>query len=168
MVPPQFTPAGASRDPNRSAGCTGPYPSSPTFSRFSEATPKGIPYPGSHCLAPTGSSLTEPSGYVLVFITVLWLLISHSLPLPQKQVKRISIYRRQLFSRRGLLFFGKCRIIRLPHAEPLHHLYHSGARIRYYHLEYVMRQNPFRWQDAAFSVLILAITSFLRRLQVKR
>ena len=31
MVPPQFTPiTGASWDPNRSAGCTGPYPSFPT------------------------------------------------------------------------------------------------------------------------------------------
>ena len=31
MVPPQFTPHGASWDPSRSAGCTGPYPSSPTL-----------------------------------------------------------------------------------------------------------------------------------------
>ena len=31
MVPPQFTPIGASWDPSRSAGCTGPYPSSPTL-----------------------------------------------------------------------------------------------------------------------------------------
>ena len=30
MVPPQFTPYRASRDPNRSAGCIGPSPSSPT------------------------------------------------------------------------------------------------------------------------------------------
>ena len=30
VVPPQFTPAGASWDPNRSAGCIGPYPSFPT------------------------------------------------------------------------------------------------------------------------------------------
>ena len=30
MVPPQFTAFAASRDPNRSAGCTGPSPSSPT------------------------------------------------------------------------------------------------------------------------------------------
>ena len=44
VVPPQFTPCGASWDPNRSAGCTGPYPSSPT-KNFSEATPKGIPHP---------------------------------------------------------------------------------------------------------------------------
>ena len=30
MVPPQFTAFAASRDPNRSAGCIGPSPSSPT------------------------------------------------------------------------------------------------------------------------------------------
>ena len=28
--------------------------------RFSKAAPKGIPFPGPHCLAPTGSSLAEP------------------------------------------------------------------------------------------------------------
>ena len=75
VVPPQFAPYGASWDPNRSAGCTGPYPSSPTEggSRFSKATPKGIPHPDPRCLAPTGSSLAGSSGYVLVFINVLWI-----------------------------------------------------------------------------------------------
>jgi len=38
---------------------------------FSKAAPKGIPYPGPHCLAPPGSSLAERSGYVLVFIIAL-------------------------------------------------------------------------------------------------
>ena len=42
-----------------------------TYFHFSEATPKGIPYPDLHCLAPAGSSLGKSPGYVLVFIIVL-------------------------------------------------------------------------------------------------
>ena len=76
MVPPQFTPCGASRDPNRSAGCIGPYPSSPT-EFFSEAAPKGIPYPDLLCLAPTGSSLGKPCEYVVVFIIALSVSVKH-------------------------------------------------------------------------------------------
>ena len=68
MVPPQFTPCGASWDPNRSAGCIGPFPSPPTVS-FSEAAPKGIPRRRFRCLAPTGSSLSKREWRVLVFIT---------------------------------------------------------------------------------------------------
>ena len=50
------------------------YRAVPVFSycHFSEATPKGIPYFSSRCLAPTGSSLRKPSKYVLVFIIVLF------------------------------------------------------------------------------------------------
>ena len=68
VVPPQFTPCGASWDPNRSAGCIGPFPSPPTVS-FSEAAPKGIPRRRFRCLAPTGSSLSKREWHVLVFIT---------------------------------------------------------------------------------------------------
>ena len=55
------------------------------YCRFKEATPKGIPYPGSHCLAPTDSSLAKRGGYVLVFIIVLCDIL-HSLPLSISQV----------------------------------------------------------------------------------
>ena len=44
---------------------------------FSKAAPKGIPYPNLHCLAPTGSSLTKPDGYVLVFIIALSISVKH-------------------------------------------------------------------------------------------
>ena len=77
MVPPQFTPCGASRDPDRSAGCIGPYPSSFTGKAFNEAAPKGIPYPDLHCLAPTGSSLAKSCGYVLVFFNALSISVRH-------------------------------------------------------------------------------------------
>ena len=84
----RFDRNGTSGDPDRSAGYTGPYPSSPT-EIFREATPKGIPYPGSHCLAPTGSSLAEPSGYVLIFIIVLGCVyLLPSLAPPQAQVNK--------------------------------------------------------------------------------
>ena len=71
------------------------------YCRFKEATPKGIPYPGSRCLAPTGSSLAEPYGYVLVFITVLWILMLPSLALWHTQVNRESTPGRQKFFSRG-------------------------------------------------------------------
>ena len=86
MVPPQFAANAASWDPNRSAGCIGPFPSSPT-GHFSEATRKGIPYRGSDCLAPSGSSLAERKGYVLVFVTV-FSLFPNSLPLISPQVNK--------------------------------------------------------------------------------
>jgi len=44
---------------------------------FSKAAPKGIPYPDPHCLAPTGSSLAKPCGYVLVFIIALSVSVKH-------------------------------------------------------------------------------------------
>ena len=37
VVPPQFTPCGASWDPDRSAGCIGPYPSLPTLRGFPQS-----------------------------------------------------------------------------------------------------------------------------------
>ena len=75
VVPPQFAllkgPHGIQTDPQAVPG--------PTRLRllcFSKATPTGIPHPGPHCLAPTGSSLAEPSGRVLVFINVLSVCIA--------------------------------------------------------------------------------------------
>jgi hypothetical protein len=54
---------------------TGPHAVSgiPVFAywNFSKATRKGIPQPGSHCLAATGSSLGERVKCVLGFINVL-------------------------------------------------------------------------------------------------
>ena len=48
---------------------------------FSKATPKGIPHPDPHCLAPTGSSLAKRQLCVLIFIIVFRDLVFHSLPL---------------------------------------------------------------------------------------
>ena len=97
MVPPQFTAYAASWSPDRLAGCIGPYPSPPTTSitadliigylGFKEATPKGIPHRGSHCLAPSGSSLGERKRCVLVFITVLLIGIDPSLAPGTGEVK---------------------------------------------------------------------------------
>ena len=68
MVPPQFTANAASRDREGPHAVTG----IPVFAycEFSKATPKGIPYSDTLCLAPTGSSLGG-LGYVLIFIIVL-------------------------------------------------------------------------------------------------
>ena len=89
MVPPQFTPCGASWDPNRSAGCTGPYPSSSTGKPFHEAAPKGIPRRHFHCLAPTGSSLAKWGLACTIFLQrVLEDEISSSLPPPFAEVNK--------------------------------------------------------------------------------
>ena len=90
MVPPQFTPSGASWDPDRSAGCTGPYPSSPTARKgFGQAAPKGIPHRRFHCLAPTGSSLAEQNILCTGFLQrVLEDEISFSLPPPFAEVNK--------------------------------------------------------------------------------
>ena len=76
VVPPQFTPMrrphGILADPQAVSGPT----RLRLLSNFSEAAPKGIPHPIPHCLAPTGSSLAEMCGYVLVFIHALSVCIA--------------------------------------------------------------------------------------------
>ena len=115
VVPPQFTAKAASWDSNKSAGCIGPYPSSPTtfvttdliigYFGFKKATPKGIPHPGLHCLAPSGSSLAE-SLEMYWFSSTRYRYVMHSLPLSVSQVKREQV---KSFTNYSLRFCRFCQ-----------------------------------------------------------
>ena len=84
MVPPQFAADAASWDPDRSAGCIGPYPSSPTVLQQSHSERNSI---SAFSLSRSNRQLSgRTPGCVLVFITVLCIYVFHSLTLHCVQV----------------------------------------------------------------------------------
>ena len=84
VVPPQFIPArgphGILADPQAVSG-----PTRPPLLKFRQTAPKGIPFPGPHCLAPSGSSLAEPLE-MYWFSSTRYRYVLLSLPLSLSQV----------------------------------------------------------------------------------
>ena len=130
MVPPQFAslwkPHGIPTDPQAVPG-----PTRLHLLYFSKAAPKGIPSPDSHCLAPTGSSLTESlEMYWFSSTRYRYVMLSLSLcsvEVNKKIVRKYTIptpyfcafchpVKNKCFCQKhyqGIASFGLCAIIRL-------------------------------------------------------
>ncbi len=113
MVPPQFTPY---RSLTGACQLRRLYRALPvlTYFHFSKATPKGIPHPGTSCLAPTGSSLKAPYRYVLFFIIVLSLSVIHQFTTGGRNSQQkydIFLHAKQKADTAVAFFHNRCRYI---------------------------------------------------------
>ena len=83
----------ASRDPNRSAGCTGPSPSRPTacYAGFRRATPKGIPsiaFAASHPPAVLWEGKTDVLFFFSVLVNISVILAPYALQVKDENRKK--------------------------------------------------------------------------------